>query len=334
MHCVARKKFKAVSEVMTVNDTKIDIVYTWVDGNDPKWLEKKGQYFHADEKYKNCIKDQISEERYSDNQELLYSMRSVEYFAPWVNHIYIVTDQQSPSWLKDCKNITIIDHTDIIPEQYLPTFNSSVIEAHLQNIPNLSEQFIYFNDDMLLGRKTIPSDFFKKGKPKVFTSSLLPSHKKPRNKENATYNMLSIQHGRQSVESHTGKLVNFGLKHGVRPLLKSTMLESYDIYHDEIEPFLHDKFRAKPFSLLYFCTFYALAKGNAVPKYMKSLKKKPLINIFKGFSYINKKNIESFSDSFDTIQPLVFCINETSKPLNEITLFSEGFFSKKGKFEK
>lgn len=318
---------------MTTNSEKIDIVYTWVDGSDPEWLEKKCHYLQSDKKYHGCKKDQVSQARYSDNQELLYSLRSLEYFAPWINHIFIVTDKQKPSWLKECDHITVIDHTEIISAQYLPTFNSSVIEAHLHNIPNLSEKFIYFNDDMLLGRKSKPSDFFKNDKPKVFTSSLFPTKKKVRNKENATYNMLSIQHSRQLAGEQTGKVINLGLKHGVRPLIKSRLKDLYSLYTNITDDFFSDRFRSKPFSFLYFYTFYELASKNAAPQYMQTLKKRSKINVFPGFIYVNRKNIASFSDNFNKIRPLVFCINDTPCKLSEIYLFSKGYFSKKGSSE-
>ncbi len=319
---------------MTTNSEKIDIVYTWVDGSDPEWLEKKCHYLQSDKKYHGCKKDQVSQARYSDNQELLYSLRSIEQFAPWINHIFIVTDKQKPSWLKECDHISVIDHHQIIPEQYLPTFNSSVIEAHLHNIPNLGEKFIYFNDDMLLGRNSKPSDFFKNGKPKVFTSSLLPTKKKVRNEENATYNMLSIQHSRKLAGEKTGKVINLGLKHGVRPLIKSRLEKLYNLYPNKDNEFFSEKFRSTPFSFLYFYTFYEIATKNAVPQYMQTLKKRAALNLFPGFSYINKKNIDSFSNNFNKIRPLVFCINDTPCKLSEIYLFSKGIFSKKGNLEK
>ena len=45
-----------------------------------------------------------------------------------------------------------MDHREIIEQEYLPTFNSHVIEANLHKIPNLSEHFIYFNDDVFVAK--------------------------------------------------------------------------------------------------------------------------------------------------------------------------------------
>lgn len=43
--------------------------------------------------------DVLSENRYRDSNELRFSLRSLERFAPWVRHIYLVTDNQIPKWL-------------------------------------------------------------------------------------------------------------------------------------------------------------------------------------------------------------------------------------------
>ena len=44
-------------------------------------------------------------------QELRYSLRSVEQFAPWVRQIFVVTNGQIPSWLNlDNPRLTIVTH--------------------------------------------------------------------------------------------------------------------------------------------------------------------------------------------------------------------------------
>lgn len=306
---------------MKKSKDKIDIVYTWVDGSDPKWLAKKNRHLESDQ-YSNCIPSQVGEQRYSDNLELKYSLLTVSKFAPWVNNIYIVTDQQSPRWLENIPNVVIIDHKDIIPSEYLPTFNSSVIEAHLHNIPGLAEKFIYFNDDMMLGRECQPSDFFKKGLPKVFTSSLLPRMRNKR-KVLKTYNMMAIENSRILSKSNTGFIINYGLRHGVRPILKSRMKLTYNIYYDSIHNLFSEKFRLTPFSLLYLYTFTEIANKMAIPKYMSNLKKRTLLNFYPGFCYIKEENLLYFSENISKIKPLVFCINEITTSLENTKLFRD-----------
>ena len=80
-----------------------------------------------------------------DFDQLLYSLRSIELYAPWIRHVFIVTNGQIPYWL-DSDRVTIITHNDIYPDKsHLPTFSSPSIETHLHRIPNLSERFIYLN---------------------------------------------------------------------------------------------------------------------------------------------------------------------------------------------
>lgn len=138
---------------------QIDLVYLWCDGNDPDFLKRKSYY--VDESDKN--EESVGNVRFNDNEELKYSLRSVEYYANWINHIYIVTDRQIPQWL-DVNNprITVVDHSEIIPSRLIPVFNSSVIERYISRIPGLSEYFIYGNDDVFFGNEVKPNYFFQK----------------------------------------------------------------------------------------------------------------------------------------------------------------------------
>lgn len=105
--------------------------------------------------------------RFMDNGELRFCIASIRSFAPWIRHIYLVTDNQLPRFLTEtlCRDlgITIIDHTIIFKNQEwaLPTFNTRTIECALWRIPGLSERFIYFNDDFVLASPVAPEDFFQ-----------------------------------------------------------------------------------------------------------------------------------------------------------------------------
>ncbi|XMA37048.1 hypothetical protein O1157_11655 [Streptomyces albogriseolus] len=79
-------------------------------------------------------------------------------YAGFVRHVYIVTDGQTPEWLDaDAPGITVVDHKDIFPEGVLPVFNSHAIETRLHHIPGLSDHYLYFNDDVFVGRSVTPS---------------------------------------------------------------------------------------------------------------------------------------------------------------------------------
>lgn len=141
-------------------ENKIDFVIAWVDGADESWLAERRKY--QAEKNRD---DGVS--RYRDWENLKYWFRGVEKFAPWVNNIYFVTWGHLPKWL-DTRHpkLKIVNHKDYIPKEYLPTFSSHPIELNFHRIQGLSQEFVYFNDDMFLIRETVPEDFFKNGLPR------------------------------------------------------------------------------------------------------------------------------------------------------------------------
>ena len=150
-------------------DFPIDMVYLWCDGNDPLFEARKIKY--SKEYFINKEGDYneaAGSQRFYDNDELRYSLRSLEQYVPWINHVYIITDGQIPRWLNlKNKKITIIDHSQIMPQELIPCFNSTVIERYMVFIPNLQEHFLYGNDDMFFGSPLGPEYFFDNNKPIV-----------------------------------------------------------------------------------------------------------------------------------------------------------------------
>ena len=145
-------------------DGRVDFVIIWVDGNDPEWLKEKEFWEHERNKAgRDPFADwNRGDVRYRDWNTLKYFFRGVERFAPWAGDIWFVTWGHVPSWLNtDHDKLHIVNHRDYIPEEYLPTFNSHTIELNLHRIKGLSEQFVYFNDDMFLLSPTLKTDFFK-----------------------------------------------------------------------------------------------------------------------------------------------------------------------------
>ena len=136
---------------------KIDMVFTYCDGTDPKFIEEKKQFLKEKDKMNNLPV------RYININEITYSVRSVLKFIPWINMIYIITNKQIPPIDLNPK-IKIIDHTEIIPRKYLPTFNSDVIESFIHNIPELSDIFLYNNDDMMHTKNIEISDILQNDK--------------------------------------------------------------------------------------------------------------------------------------------------------------------------
>ena len=157
----------------------VDAVYTWVNGSDPAWQEaKKKRHLHFMAKLTGKSLTDVEmdmrrekgggsngDNRYREHDELVFSLRSLMKNAPWIRHIHLVVyDGQRPSWLKEDlrdSKIKIVSHSEIFTNpDHLPVFSSRAIESQLNNIPGLSDYFLYFNDDFFLGQPVEPSDFF------------------------------------------------------------------------------------------------------------------------------------------------------------------------------
>ena len=126
--------------------------------------------------------EDVAENRFYDNDELKYSFRSLEKYAPWIRNVFLVTNGQIPTWLNlSNPKIRLITHDQIFKNKsHLPTFSSPAIESHLHRINGLSKRFLYFNDDVLLLKKIYPDDFYSMSKGKLlreFFSFSLFQHK-------------------------------------------------------------------------------------------------------------------------------------------------------------
>ncbi len=240
----------------------IDIVYTWVDGSDPTWLAD----FRATSAAFGRQLDEVALDpaRYHNRDELKYSLRSVWAFCGWARRIFIVTAGQVPGWLTDDDRIRIVDHREILPPTALPTFNSHAMEASLHRIDGLSEHFIYFNDDMLIGRAVRPETFFtSNGLPRVFQGDARVS-----TLEDADTLAVdtAARRGRELLDQRFGRVVASKPMHSPYPLLRSVMEEIEREFADVVGATMHSRFRS-PSDLSIAASFaqhYALATGRAV----------------------------------------------------------------------
>ncbi|WP_216938191.1 Stealth CR1 domain-containing protein [Acinetobacter sp. BY484] len=152
---------------------KIDFVIAWVDGGDPKHQAKRQQF-----QSKVSVKGAAEDTRFASNDEIYFCIASILKYVPYLGTIYIVTDDQKPTYLDEfiaqglCHSdqIQVVDHTTIFKgyEQYLPTFNSLSIETMLWNIPNLSQHFIYLNDDFFFNAPSELADFLTDQQTKIY----------------------------------------------------------------------------------------------------------------------------------------------------------------------
>lgn len=155
----------------------IDVVIPWVDPTDKEWQASKNKFL----KDLNNDKVDNSENRFRDWDNFKYVFRGIEKYMPWVHKIYLITCGQVPHWMnKEADDrLVIVNHSDYIPKEYLPTFSSHPIELNLHRIKELSEHFIYLNDDYFVINETSPEDFFVDGLPCDYAleDPITPDHK-------------------------------------------------------------------------------------------------------------------------------------------------------------
>lgn len=232
---------------MSEKQMQIDLVYLWVNGNDPLWQAKRNEAIGVTDENSavNC------DGRYTDNDELKYSLRSACLYAPWIRKIFIVTDNQVPAWL-DTNNpkIRIIDHKEILSADCLPTFNSVVIEHALHKIPGLSEHFLYANDDMFFNREVSPADFFTSDGLPIIRMNRRPMRKltlwlkeKVLGKPISNYN-LTIENASRLVKRRLGKYIGHKSHHNIDAYTLANYRHTAELFEEEIRPTLRNKVRS------------------------------------------------------------------------------------------
>ncbi len=279
----------------------IDIVYTWVDGADPDWQAA----FRATASTVGRSVDEtaLDPARFHSRNELMYSLRSVWAYCGWVRRIWIVTAGQRPDWLADDPRVRIVDHAEILPAEALPTFNSHAIEAAVHHIEGLAEQFVYFNDDVLVARSVRPELFFTpNGLPRVFQSRARPPGVEDASTPAVDTGALR---GRELLAEHFGRVVTGKPYHSPFPLSRAAMYEMELRFAEIVRATRLSRFRS-PNDLSTAASFaqhFALATARAVLGEIAT----EYVNVESGRLNWHLDRIR-LDDELDT-----YCINETHR---------------------
>ena len=139
----------------------MDIVITYVDGNDPLWQQDYAEHAGVP----------VMQKRFRDWGTLKYLLRGIENCMPFIRNVYLVVSRRSqvPGWVDDSV-LKVVLHEDFIPGEYLPTFNCNTLEMHLHRIEGLDEEYLYFNDDMFPVAPVREDDLFRGGKGVIYFS--------------------------------------------------------------------------------------------------------------------------------------------------------------------
>lgn len=332
----------------------IDIVIPWVDSNDPLWLKEKEQYSPDNNGIMAAVDD--TEARYRDWDTVKYLFRSIEMYMPWVNHVFFITYGHIPAWMNThCDKLRVINHKDYIPKEYLPTFSSHTIELNIHRIKELSEKFIYFNDDILALRAMKKEDFFIKGLPRDY-AILNPINcttrfsvqdialtdmeiindnfsKRKQVRENLS-KWISPCYGKNLYRSlclmSWPHFVGFLSKHQGNAYLKSTFFEVWEREFQILDNTCKHKFRTRRDVNQWIMRYWQLASGKFVP-----------ITPYGEMYTIGNDNTKLFTVIMDSKEKTI-CVNDNNiEPIRDYNRIKQNLiqllesrYPKKSKFEK
>ena len=316
---------------------KIDAVITWVDGNDTKWKEEF-------KKYKPSKKgDESSAPKFRDWDTLRYIFRGIEVFMPWVRKIHFVTYGHLPDWMNTMHpQLHIVKHEEIFKDKsVLPTFNSNSIEFNFLNIEDLAEQFVYFNDDMLVLQPTKEERLFVEGKPRDFLIQTIPRRgwiyynffsnvawrynlnnnvkliNKNFDKQESIRNCQECYYNKEygfvgNLKNHISNLFRkyhyFEHYHQAQPFLKSIWAEATAACKDEVGMTISQRFRDKSGITAYLFRYWHLVSGKFVPYYENDFMIQNLQNL---------ENIQKISDTLLRNKYRFVCLNDESFAMSD-----------------
>lgn len=314
-------------------DVPIDVVYTWVDGADPEWAARRNERLATLGGPAAIRRESHDDIRFADHGELRYSLRSLEQFLPWVRTVHIVTAGQRPDWLVDNHpRLHLVDHTDILEPDALPTFNSLSIETGLHRIEGLSESYLYFNDDVFAGRSVTPRDYFisphvHKFYPQM-RATLDPG---PRTDDDPPF-IAADKNVRELLAGRFNRRFTTMLAHTPHAQQRSLLEELEQEFPDDVartrrSPFRDSNDIAMATSLHHY---YAFFSGRAVPAHMR----------YRGVT-LGGDDLKERLRMVTQRRPQAFCLNDTmvdaAEPKRKARIvgrFLERYFPEPSSFER
>ncbi len=275
-----------------MNSFQIDFIIPWVDGSDPEWIKEYNKYCPVDKRIIDS-----SNERYRDNGLLKYWFRGVEKFAPWVRKIHFITCGQKPEWLNlNAPKLHWVKHSDYIPHEFLPVFSSHSIELMMHKISDLSEHFVYFNDDLFLTAPINEDFYFKKDLPRytavinVVSMGEMMGHIQLNNvtEINKHFNKYSVlKHNffkwynplygfdvfRTIMLTFWPKFTGFYTYHFAQPFTKSLLNEVWENCTNVLTETMNSRFRSKNDVNQWLFRYWNLCLGKFIPTNLKAKRK-------------------------------------------------------------
>lgn len=322
---------KERSKKMRKKEEKIDFVITWGSNDDPEW-RKQYEYYSA--KAGRNVDNSVHRYRRWDMLHFLF--RGIDRYASWVNKIYFITNAIPPKWMNtEHPKLVVLNDSDIVPQQYLPTFNCFPIEFNFHRIDGLCDHFVYFCDDMFILDEIRPTHFFKNGLPCDKGIMSAKSHSMPIVYDNTCFManaLLNLHFEKNKVirkfffkwypPLHPGivkhnlrylglsKFPGFECNHLPQIYLKKTYYDLWKHCESELSRTCASKFRSYGDICPTIIRYWQLASGNFTPS-----------DIYKygAFFHISDENISESIDYIIHQRKKIVCLNDDV----EITHFED-----------
>lgn len=254
---------KRVDEV----DFPVDAVYMWVDGADPAWEAERRRHLDGGAGESAGHAHLSGASRYTDRDELRYSLRSLHTFAPFIRNVFIVTAGQTPEWLDTAApGVRVVDHAEIFADpSVLPVFSSHAITTQLHRVPGLADHYLILNDDVFFGQPSRAEQFFHaNGIARVPFSSMQIGLGEARAEDSAPNS--AGRNVRRLLEADFGRTTTAKFKHVPLPQLRQVAFEAEERYAEAVAATARSRFR-DPADIEFsgLLHHYALLTGRAVP---------------------------------------------------------------------
>ena len=271
----------------------IDYVTTFVDGSDTNWRRLYAKTFgRAPEA-----------QRFRNYDTLKYALRGVEECMPWIRNVVIIvqSETQIPKWLdRNHPKVRIVYHKDFIPKEFLPTFNSNVIEMFISKIPGLSNEFILANDDMIAVKRMPESEFFRDGKAVDKINITLDNYKGPTSSNLFEYTLFNTAK-LAAKAANKQRVVQYRNWHLFIPHLKSIWNYIWEKYGSDIKVGLFNSAKRTRRNYIHWVfRYFGIATGKYIDD--RSLNTE-------GYMYINDSTTEKEIEDKIKISNIV-CLND------------------------
>ena len=282
-------------------NSRPEIVYLWVDGQDSQWLERRQA---AEKQYygpQSCRFSNV-EGRFRDNDELRYSLRSITPHLDNFGQIFIITDQQRPDWLLEHPRIRLIDHTKLRDSGAGPTYSSKALEVCLENLPT-SNPLFYLNDDVFLGPNFSLNHFYNEEQQKTVVHFEQLEDRDPL--DDVSQNLaMNVSHEILAADFNSQFFLDEPMAHAPRYLISEKLNLLFAKYPEAVQAARDEVFRESSIPSVVADLYgrWLLASGCAIES--------PVAHaLLSSGSPLVKQQLKNLTGNLDQLS--YFCINDT-----------------------